>query len=191
MFQGSMVAIVTPMHKDGTIDHKSLHDLVEWHIASKTDAIVVTGTTGESATLSAEEQFDIISAVVTQVKKRVPVIAGSGSNVTQHVIELTLKAKEAGADACLIVTPYYNKPTQNGLYEHYKIIAEKCAIPIILYNVPGRTGCDLLPKPWSDSLKSPISLESRKRPANLNVQQKLQTAVAKTLKSIAAMMNLP
>lgn len=146
MFQGSMVAIVTPMRTDGTIDHKSLHDLVEWHIASKTDAIVVTGTTGESATLSAEEQFDIIEAVVKQVEKRVPVIAGTGSNVTQHAIELTLKAKEAGADACLIVTPYYNKPTQNGLYEHYKIIAEKCAIPIILYNVPGRTGCDLLPE---------------------------------------------
>lgn len=146
MFQGSMVAIVTPMHTDGTIDKKSLHDLVEWHIASKTDAIIVEGTTGESATQTTEEQSEIIATVVKQVNKRIPVIAGSGSNSTQHTIELTLNAKKAGADACLIVTPYYNKPPQNGLYEHYKMIATQCAIPIILYNVPGRTCCDLLPE---------------------------------------------
>lgn len=146
MFKGSMVAIVTPMHKDGTIDKKSLFDLIEWHIASKTDGIIVAGTTGESATLTGPEQVDLIQTVVKQVNKRVPVIAGSGSNSTQHTIELTLKAKEAGADACLIVTPYYNKPPQNGLYEHFKQVAKECSIPIILYNVPGRTSCDMLPE---------------------------------------------
>jgi len=146
MFQGSMVAIVTPMRMDGTLDEKSLFDLVEWHIASQTDAIIVAGTTGESVTLTTQEQMDVIAAVVKQVNKRIPVIAGTGSNSTQHAIELTLNAKKAGADACLIVTPYYNKPTQNGMYEHYKTIAETCDIPIILYNVPGRTSCDLLPE---------------------------------------------
>ncbi|MHB1947074.1 MAG: 4-hydroxy-tetrahydrodipicolinate synthase [Gammaproteobacteria bacterium] len=146
MFKGSMVAIITPMHKDGTIDKKSLHDLVEWHIASKTDGLVVAGTTGESTTLGAAEQADLIATVVKQVKQRIPVIAGSGSNSTQHALELTLNAKTAGADACLVVTPYYNKPTQNGLYEHYKFIAEKSQMPMILYNVPSRTACDLLPE---------------------------------------------
>lgn len=146
MFQGSIVALVTPMKLDGSIDKKSLHDLVEWHIAEKTDAIVVAGTTGESATLSTEEQVDLIATVTKQVAKRIPVIAGTGSNSTRHSIELTQQAKKAGADASLIVTPYYNKPTQNGLYEHYKAIAEKVSIPIILYNVPGRTACDLLPE---------------------------------------------
>ncbi len=146
MFKGSLVALVTPMKQDGTVDKKSLHDLVEWHIASKTDGLVVVGTTGEAATLSEEEQYEIISDVVTQVAKRIPVIAGTGSNSTQHTITLTRNAKKAGADAALIVTPYYNKPTQNGLYEHYKTVAEKVALPIILYNVPGRTACDLLPE---------------------------------------------
>lgn len=146
MFQGSMVALVTPMQANGEIDKKSLHDLVEWHIASKTSAIIVVGTTGEASTLTTDEQFDIISTVVKQVAKRIPVIAGTGTNSTQHTIELTLNAKKAGADAVLIVTPYYNKPTQQGLYEHYKHIAESVTIPIILYNVPGRTACDLLPE---------------------------------------------
>lgn len=146
MFQGSMVAIVTPMQRDGSIDKKSLHDLVEWHIESKTDALVVVGTTGEGCTLSNEEQEEILKSVVKQVAKRVPVIAGTGSNCTQHTIELTLNAKKAGVDAALIVTPYYNKPSQEGLFAHYKLVAEKCDLPIILYNVPGRTGCDLLPE---------------------------------------------
>lgn len=146
MFQGSMVALVTPMKNDGSVDKESLHDLVELHVASKTDALVVVGTTGEAATLTSDEQFDIISSVVKQVAKRIPVIAGTGTNSTQHTIELTRYAKKAGADAALIVTPYYNKPTQQGLYEHYKQIAESVSIPIILYNVPGRTACDLLPE---------------------------------------------
>lgn len=146
MFQGSMVALVTPMQTDGSIDKKSLHDLVEWHIASSTDALVIAGTTGESVTLNDDEHYDLISTVVNQVAKRIPVIAGAGSNCTQHSLTLTRNAKKAGADAALIVTPYYNKPTQNGLFEHYKLIAEKVALPIILYNVPGRTMCDLLPE---------------------------------------------
>jgi 4-hydroxy-tetrahydrodipicolinate synthase len=146
MFQGSMVALVTPMQADGSVDKKSLHDLVEWHIASKTDGLVVVGTTGEASTLSTEEQFEIIASVVKQVAKRIPVIAGTGTNSTLHTIELTQNAKKAGADAVLIVTPYYNKPSQQGLYEHYKYIAEKVSIPIILYNVPSRTACDMLPE---------------------------------------------
>ena len=146
MFQGSIVALVTPMHPDGSIDKKTLSHLIEWHIESKTDGIVVVGTTGECATLTMDEQYDVISHVVNQVNHRIPVIAGTGSYCTQHTIELTEQAKKAGADAALIVTPYYNKPPQQGLYEHYKMIAEKVSLPIILYNVPGRTACDLLPE---------------------------------------------
>ncbi|RDI44812.1 4-hydroxy-tetrahydrodipicolinate synthase [Aquicella lusitana] len=146
MFKGSMVALVTPMHDDGSIDKKALEDLVEWHIESKTDAIIVAGTTGESATLNHDEQSDLIARVVKQVAKRIPVIAGTGTNATQTTLTLSENAKRAGADACLIVTPYYNKPTQNGLYQHYKTIAEKIALPVILYNVPGRTSCDMLPE---------------------------------------------
>ncbi len=145
MFTGSIVALVTPMQKDGSIDKKALHHLVEWHIASGTDALVVTGTTGESATLTPDEKYDVISKVVEQVAHRIPVIAGTGTASTQQTIEHTHHAKVAGADAALIVTPYAIKPSQNGLYEHYKHIAEKIALPIILYNVPGRTACDLLP----------------------------------------------
>jgi 4-hydroxy-tetrahydrodipicolinate synthase len=145
-FKGSMVALITPMLEDGTIDKEALHDLVEWHIQSKTDAIIVAGTTGESATLSHDEKIELITLVVKQVAGRVPVIAGTGTNSTQTTIKLTEDAKRVGANACLIVTPYYNKPTQQGLYQHYKLIAEKVSVPIILYNVPGRTACDLLPE---------------------------------------------
>lgn len=145
MFKGSIVALVTPMQADGSIDKKSLHDLIEWHIRAKTDGLVIAGTTGESATLTEDEQFTLISDVVKQVAGRIPVIAGTGTHSTQHTIALTRQAKKAGADAALIVTPYYNKPTQAGLVAHYKAIAEAVNIPIILYNVPGRTACDLLP----------------------------------------------
>lgn len=145
-FQGSMVALVTPMHEDGTIDKKAFCDLIEWHIQAKTSAIIITGTTGESATLDVAEQQELIALAIKQAAGRLPIIAGTGTNSTQKTIKLTEAAKAAGAAACLIVTPYYNKPTQNGLYEHYKAVAEKVNIPIILYNVPGRTGCDLLPE---------------------------------------------
>lgn len=146
MFKGSMVAIVTPMHSDGTIDKQALNDLVEWHIEAKTSAIIAAGTTGESATLDVDEQYEVISLVIKQVAGRIPVIAGTGSNSTRTTLKLSENAKRAGADACLIVTPYYNKPTQQGLYQHYKTIAEQVDLPIILYNVPSRTGCDIQPE---------------------------------------------
>lgn len=144
--KGSIVAIITPMHADGSLDTEALLKLVDWHIAAKTDALVVAGTTGESATLTAEEQTKLIQLVVKHVNKRIPIIAGTGSNSTEHTIALTKAAKAAGADAALIVTPYYNKPTQKGLIAHYQAVAEATQFPIILYNVPGRTGCDLLPE---------------------------------------------
>lgn len=146
MFKGSMVALVTPMHSDGVIDKMALQELIEWHVDSKTKAIIAAGTTGESATLNHEEQFELISLVVKQVAGRLPVIAGTGTNATASTLHLTEAAKRAGADASLIVTPYYNKPTQNGLYQHYQTIAQLIDLPIILYNVPGRTACDLLPE---------------------------------------------
>lgn len=145
MLRGSMVALVTPMADDGAIDEKALEGLIEFHIENGTDAIVAVGTTGESATLDEEEHCFVIRRTVDIVKGRIPVIAGTGSNSTREAIELTQCAKEAGADACLLVTPYYNKPTQEGLYLHHKAIAEAVAIPQILYNVPGRTAVDMQP----------------------------------------------
>jgi 4-hydroxy-tetrahydrodipicolinate synthase len=142
---GSMVALVTPMNEDGSIDTDALYHLVEWHIQSKTNALIIAGTTGESATLEPDEQIQLISLVVKQVDKRIPVIAGTGTNSTHRTLKLCDHAKHIGADACLIVTPYYNKPTQKGLYQHYKTIADNNDLPIILYNVPSRTGCDLTP----------------------------------------------
>jgi len=145
MFKGSMVAIATPMNGDGSLDHESLERLIEFHIENKTDVIVSVGTTGESATLNFKEHSEVIKATLSVVNKRIPVIAGSGANSTSEAIELTQRSKELGADGCLLVTPYYNKPTQNGLYEHYKMIADKVNVPQILYNVPGRTSVDMLP----------------------------------------------
>lgn len=146
MFQGSMVALVTPMKGDGSVDPSSLKRLIEWHIEAGTEAIVAVGTTGESATLNHAEHCEVIAQVVAQVNHRIPVIAGTGANATREAIELTRCAKEGGADACLLVAPYYNKPTQEGLYLHYKAVAEAVPIPQILYNVPGRTACDVLPE---------------------------------------------
>ncbi len=146
MFHGSMVALVTPMREDGAIDEESLEVLVEFHVAAGTDAIVAVGTTGESATLNEKEHCALLRRIVTLVAGRVPVIAGTGANSTQEAIDLTRCGMEAGADACLLVVPYYNKPTQEGLYQHYRAIAGAVPIPQILYNVPGRTVCDLLPE---------------------------------------------
>ncbi|TVP89927.1 MAG: 4-hydroxy-tetrahydrodipicolinate synthase [Thioalkalivibrio sp.] len=145
MFQGSMVALVTPMRTDGSIDMDVLDRLLDWHLAAGTDAIVAVGTTGESATLDFEEHCAVITHTVKRVAGRCPVIAGTGANATREAIHLTQCAKDAGADACLLVTPYYNKPTQEGLYLHHRAIAEAVDIPQILYNVPGRTAVDLLP----------------------------------------------
>ncbi len=146
MFRGSMVALVTPMHLDGSVDYQGLARLVEFHIENNTAAIVSMGTTGESATLDMDEHCDVMARTVEMVKGRIPVIAGTGANSTSEAIELTRCAQQGGADACLLVTPYYNKPPQRGLYAHYKKIAESVDIPQILYNVPGRTACDLLPE---------------------------------------------
>jgi len=146
MFHGSIVALVTPMHADGSVDFEGLARLVEFHVENKTDAIVSMGTTGESATLDDEEHIQVMRRTVELVNGRVPVIAGTGSNCTREATQLTRAAMEVGADACLLVTPYYNKPTQEGLYQHYKSVAEAVAIPQILYNVPGRTAVDLLPE---------------------------------------------
>jgi 4-hydroxy-tetrahydrodipicolinate synthase len=145
MIQGSIVALVTPMHADGAIDWQRLDELVEWHIASGTAALVPVGTTGESATVDVREHCAIVKRVVAVAHGRIPVIAGTGANATAEAIELTRAAKDAGADACLLVTPYYNKPTQEGLYQHYKAIATAVDLPQVLYNVPGRTACDMLP----------------------------------------------
>ena len=146
MFRGSMVAVVTPMRADGELDYEALARLVEFHLENGTDAIVSVGTTGESATLDFEEHIRVVRRTVELVKGRVPVIAGTGANSTSEALHLTRRSMEAGADACLLVTPYYNKPTQEGLYRHYKLIADSVAIPQILYNVPGRTACDLKPE---------------------------------------------
>lgn len=145
MISGSIVALVTPMDAQGNLDWDSLTRLVDFHLQEGTNAIVAVGTTGESATLDVSEHVAVIRHMVKQVAGRIPVIAGTGANSTREAIELTASAKVAGADACLLVTPYYNKPTQEGLYLHHKAIAEAVAIPQILYNVPGRTACDMLP----------------------------------------------
>src|SRR5262245_2688297 len=144
MFTGSIVAIVTPFRK-GKLDERALGDLIEWQIANGTNGIVPCGTTGESATLTHEEHHRVVKLTVEVAKRRVPVIAGTGSNCTDEAISLTKHAKEAGADGALLITPYYNKPTQEGLYRHYKAVAEAVDIPQILYNIPGRTGVNMLP----------------------------------------------
>lgn len=146
MFHGSMVALVTPMRADGAVDNEALERLVDFHVENGTDAIVAVGTTGESATLDEKEHCDVIRRVVDHAAGRIPVIAGTGANSTREAIDLTRCAQKAGADACLLVTPYYNKPTQEGLYLHFRAVAEAVAIPQILYNVPGRTAVDMLPE---------------------------------------------
>ena len=146
VLKGSFVALVTPMFEDGAIDYDSLKHLINWHIENGTSGIVSVGTTGESSTLSVQEHLDVIRYTVKISDNRIPVIAGSGGNSTQEAIDLTLESKNLGADASLLVTPYYNKPTQEGLVLHYLAIANKVNIPQILYNVPSRTACDLQPQ---------------------------------------------
>jgi 4-hydroxy-tetrahydrodipicolinate synthase len=143
MLTGSLVAIVTPMFEDGRLDLDALKKLIDFHVDAGTDGIVIVGTTGESPTVDVDEHCLLIKTTVDYVAKRIPVIAGTGANSTAEAIALTAKAKSLGADACLLVAPYYNKPSQEGLYQHFKAIAEAVDIPQILYNVPGRTGCDL------------------------------------------------
>lgn len=146
IFKGAGVAIVTPMFEDGSVNYDKLTELLEEQIAQGTDAIIICGTTGESATMSEKEHSEVIKFTVDKVAKRVPVVAGTGSNCTQTAIELSKQAEADGADGLLLVTPYYNKATQNGLIAHYTAIAESVSLPIILYNVPSRTGCNILPE---------------------------------------------
>lgn len=146
VFTGAGVAIVTPFHEDFSINYEAFAELIEYQIANSTDAIIVMGTTGESATTTIEEHIDAIRFCVETVKGRVPVVAGTGSNATDTAVYLSVEAEKCGADALLVVSPYYNKATQNGLYQHFKTIAEAVKLPIILYNVPSRTGCNILPE---------------------------------------------
>ena len=146
IFKGAGVAIVTPFHEDGSIHYEKFAQLVEDQIAGGTDAIIVCGTTGESSTLTHEEHLDLIRFCVETVKGRVPVVAGTGSNCTETAVYLSKEAEKYGADALLLVTPYYNKATQNGLFAHYKKVADSVKLPIILYNVPSRTGCNIMPQ---------------------------------------------
>ena len=146
IFKGAGVAIVTPMYENGEVNYDALAELLEYQIAEGTDAIIICGTTGESATLTMEEHSKVIRFAIEKVAKRIPVIAGTGSNCTQTAIQLSQEAEKDGADALLLVTPYYNKATQNGLKQHYTKIAESVSLPIILYNVPSRTGCNILPE---------------------------------------------
>ena len=145
VFKGAAVAIVTPMFENGEVNYPKLGEIIEYQIAHKTDAIVICGTTGEASTLSHEEHIEVIDYCVKKVAKRVPVIAGTGSNSTETAIYLSQEAEKSGADALLVVTPYYNKATQKGLIAHYKAVAESVELPIIMYNVPGRTGCNIAP----------------------------------------------
>lgn len=146
IFKGAGVALVTPFHEDESVDYKALEALVEMQIEGHTDAIIVCGTTGEPSTMTEEERIAVIKFVVEKVNKRVPVIAGTGCNNTRNAVEMSKKAEILGADGLLVVTPYYNKATQEGLFLHYKAIADAVSIPIIMYNVPSRTGCNILPE---------------------------------------------
>lgn len=145
VFTGAGVALITPMHEDGSVNYDKLAEVIEYQIANHTDSIIICGTTGEAATLSTEEHIDVIKFCIDQVKHRIPVIAGTGSNCTSFGMELSKEAEDAGADALLCVTPYYNKATQSGLVAHFKAIADSVKIPVILYNVPSRTGCNIQP----------------------------------------------
>ena len=146
MLQGSIVALVTPMRADGSIDWEAHERLVQWHVESGTAGVVPMGTTGESATLNTQEHLEVISRTIELASGRISVVAGTGSNSTEETLHQTKEAESLGADACLLVTPYYNRPTQEGLYAHFKKVAETTSVPLVLYNVPSRTGCDLLPE---------------------------------------------
>ena len=161
MFEGSIVAMITPFDQDNKIDEQGIEELVEFHVKNGTDGIVPCGTTGESPTLSHEEHKKVIELTVKAVAGRVPVIAGTGSNSTEEAIDLTASAKELGADGVLLVMPYYNKPTQKGLYEHFKTIAEKVDIPGIIYNVPSRSGVNMLPSTLAElaELKNVVAVK--------------------------------
>jgi len=178
-FEGSMVAIVTPL-KDGAVDLRTYRELVEWHLSEGTEAIVPCGTTGEAATLTAAEKVDVIRATVEVVRGRVPVIAGAGSNATHEAIEQVKGARALGADAALVVTPYYNKPTQEGLFRHYQAIAEATRFPVVAYNVPGRTAVDLGVEATARLAKAGAIVGVKDATANLDRQVQLLERIGKT-----------
>ena len=171
--QGSIVALITPMHEDGSIDYENFEKLIDWHSENKTDGLVVLGTTGESPTIEACERRELIRCAVARARHKMPVIVGTGSNSTQQTIAQTQEAMSLGADAVLLVTPYYNKPTQEGLYQHYKIIAKTVSIPQILYNVPSRTCCDLLPETIARLTAFPNIIAVKEATGDLNRLKKL------------------
>ncbi|HEX7488865.1 MAG TPA: 4-hydroxy-tetrahydrodipicolinate synthase, partial [Anaeromyxobacteraceae bacterium] len=177
-FQGSLVAIVTPM-KDGGVDLRALRELTEWQLAEGTDGIVPCGTTGEGVTLTAQERSEVVRAVVETVRGRAAVIAGAGSNATHECIESVKRVKELGADAALVVTPYYNKPTQEGLYRHYLAIQEATRFPIVAYNVPSRTAGDLLPETVARLAKAGAIVGLKEATANMDRQVQLVEKVGK------------
>ena len=177
MFRGSMVALVTPMFADGTVDFDSLSKLVDFHVSNGTSAIVSVGTTGESATLDMDEHCEVMRRTVEMAAGRIATIAGTGSNSTSEAIELTRCAQQGGADACLLVAPYYNKPTQEGLYLHHKRIAEAVEIPQILYNVPGRTVCDLLPETVARLAEIPNIVGIKEATGSMQRLQAIQSLV--------------
>ena len=181
MFSGSIVALVTPMQADGAVDFAALQRLVNFQIENGTDAIVAVGTTGESATLDVEEHMSVVRSVIQTAAGRVPVIAGTGANSTQEAIELTAAAKHAGADASLLVTPYYNKPTQEGLYLHFKAVAQAVDIPIILYNVPGRTAVDMKPDTVARLVEIPSIIGLKEASGSLERNRELITRFANRL----------
>lgn len=174
IFKGSGVALITPMHEDGSVNFEVLEEIIEFQIKNKTDAIIVCGTTGESATLSDEEKAAVIKFTVEKAAGRIPVIAGTGSNNTEHALKMSKKAAELGVDALLIVTPYYNKTSQKGLIEHYTYIANRVELPIILYNVPSRTGVNILPETYLELSKISNIVATKEANGDLS-------AIAKTI----------
>jgi 4-hydroxy-tetrahydrodipicolinate synthase len=176
--EGSFVAIVTPF-RNGAVDLPALRELVEWQLAEGTDGLVPCGTTGESVTLTAQERAEVIRTVVETVRRRVPVVAGAGSNSTAECIDAVKRAKELGADAALVVTPYYNKPTQEGLFRHYTAIWEAARFPVVAYNVPGRTACDILPETVARLAKSGAIAGIKEATANLDRQVQLVERIGK------------
>ncbi len=181
MFSGSIVAIVTPMQVDGAVDFVALERLVNFHVDNGTDALVAVGTTGESATLDVEEHMAVVRAIIKTAAGRVPIIAGTGANSTREAIELTVAAKNEGAVASLLVTPYYNKPTQEGLYRHFKAIAEAVEIPIILYNVPGRTAVDMKPDTVGRLTELPLVVGLKEASGSLDRNRELVARFGKRL----------
>lgn len=178
MFRGSMVALVTPMTADDNVDYESLQRLVDFHVENGTFAIVSMGTTGESATLDMPEHCEVMRRTVEMARGRIPIIAGTGANSTTEAIQLTECARDGGADACLLVTPYYNKPTQEGLYLHHKKIAESVDIPQILYNVPGRTACDMQPETVARLAEVPNIIGIKDATGDLNRLKAMQSQIA-------------